>query len=339
MNIAVVGATGQVGQVMRALLAERNFPVGDIRFMASSRSAGNTLPWLDKQIVIEDSAIADWSNVDIALLSAGKGASLEIAPKIAAAGAIAVDNSSAWRNDPDVPLVVSEVNPSALDAISKGIVANPNCTTMVAMPVLGPLHRNAGLVSLRISTYQAVSGAGLSGVEELDGQISSVSGAATQLAYDGKSVEFPEPNSFPQSIAYNVLPHAGSFVGDSTGETDEEQKLRNETRKILDIEDLKVSGTCVRVPVFTGHSLAINAEFKTQLSPTEAKEILSDSPGVILRDVPTPIDCTGIDETLVGRIRPDETVKNGLALFLSGDNLRKGAALNAIQIAEELIRR
>ena len=339
MNIAVVGATGQVGQVMRTLLWEREFPVGDIRFMASSRSAGSTLSWGNQEIIVEDSAKADWSNVDIALLSAGKTASLEISPVIAASGTTVVDNSSGWRMDPEVPLVVSEVNPEALDEIPKGIVANPNCTTMVAMPVLSPLHKRAGLLSLRISTYQAVSGAGLAGVEELEGQINSATGKATQLAYDGKAHEFPEPSSFPQSIAFNVLPHAGSFVDDGRGETDEEQKLRNETRKILNIPNLLVSPVCVRVPVFTGHSLAINAEFEKSISPEEATEILSNTPGVTLCDVPTPIDCTGIDETLVGRIRKDETVENGLALFLSGDNLRKGAALNAIQIAEELLKR
>ena len=339
MNIAVVGATGQVGQVMRALLWERKFPVGDIRFMASSRSAGSMLNWGDQEITVEDSAIADWSNVDIALLSAGKTASLEISPVIAASGAIVVDNSSGWRMDPEVPLVVSDVNPEDLDEIPKGIVANPNCTTMVAMPVLSPLHKRAGILSLRISTYQAVSGAGLAGVEELEGQINSATGKATQLAYDGKAHEFPEPSSFPQSIAFNVLPHAGSFVDDGRGETDEEQKLRNESRKILNIPNLLVSPVCVRVPVFTGHSLAINAEFENSISPEEATEILSNTSGVTLCDVPTPIDSTGIDDTLVGRIRKDETVENGLALFLSGDNLRKGAALNAIQIAEELLKR
>ena len=292
-----------------------------------------------QKIIVEDSAKADWSNVDIALLSAGKTASLEISPVIAASGATVVDNSSGWRMDPEVPLVVSEVNPEALDEIPKGIVANPNCTTMVAMPVLSPLHKCAELLSLRISTYQAVSGAGLAGVEELEGQINSATGKATQLAYDGKAHEFPEPSSFPQSIAFNVLPHAGSFIDDGRGETDEEQKLRNESRKILNIPNLLVSPVCVRVPVFTGHSLAINAEFENSISPEEATEILSKTSGVTLCDVPTPIDCTGIDDTLVGRIRKDETVENGLALFLSGDNLRKGAALNAIQIAEELLKR
>ena len=324
---------------MRALLAQRAFPVGDIRFLASARSAGTLLPWLDGEVVVEDTAIADWSGVDIALLSAGRAASLEHAPAMVAAGAIVVDNSSGWRMDPEVPLVVPEVNAQVLDDIPKGIVANPNCTTMVAMPVLAPLHAEAGLVSLTISTYQAVSGAGLAGVEELAAQVSEAGDLAKALAYDGRAVEFSEPGSFSRPVAYNALPHAGSFVADGRGETDEEQKLRNESRKILEIPNLTVSGTCVRVSVFTGHSLTINARFARPLSPERARELLATAPGVVLVDVPTPIDAAGIDDTLVGRIRRDETVEYGLALFLSGDNLRKGAALNAIQIAEELVAR
>jgi len=339
VNVAVVGATGQVGGVIRALLDQRAFPVGEIRFLASARSAGTTLPWLDDEVVVEDTAIADWSGVDIVLLSAGRAASLEHAPAMVAAGAIVVDNSSGWRMDPEVPLVVPEVNARALDDIPKGIVANPNCTTMVAMPVLAPLHAEAGLVSLTISTYQAVSGAGLAGVEELAAQVSEAGDRAKALTHDGRAVEFSEPGTFPRPVAYNALPHAGSFVADGRGETDEEQKLRNESRKILGIPNLTVSGTCVRVPVFTGHSLAINARFARPLSPQRARELLATAPGVVLADVPTPVDAAGIDDTLVGRIRRDETVECGLALFLSGDNLRKGAALNAIQIAEELVAR
>lgn len=324
---------------MRTLLDERGVSVGDLRFFASARSAGSTLAWKDRQIVVEDTATADWSGIDLALVSAGKTASLEYAPKMAAAGVTVIDNSSGWRMDPAVPLVVPEVNAHALDDIPMGIVANPNCTTMAAMPVLAPLHAEAGLRALVVSTYQAVSGAGLSGVEELSGQVRAVVGNAASLTHDGRAVSFPAHDSFPDTIAFNVLPHAGSFVDDGRGETDEEQKLRNESRKILEVPDLEVSGTCVRVPVFTGHSLAVNARFERSLSPERAVELLADAPGVSLADVPTPLDAAGVDPTIVGRIRRDETVEHGLALFLSGDNLRKGAALNAIQIAEELIRR
>jgi len=238
-----------------------------------------------------------------------------------------------------VPLVVAEVNPQALDDIPRGIVANPNCTTMAAMPVLAPLHAEAGLRSLTISTYQAVSGAGLAGVDELVSQVAAVIDGAAGLTHDGRAVEFPEPSSFARTIAFNVLAHAGSFVDDGRGETDEEQKLRNESRKILGIPDLAVSGTCVRVPVFTGHSMTVHAEFDCPISPERATELLVEAPGVTLADVPTPLDAAGVDPTIVGRIRADETRTNGLALFLSGDNLRKGAALNTIQIAEELLRR
>jgi len=339
VNVAVVGATGQVGAVIRDLLEARDFPVGDLRFFASFRSAGTVLPWRDRQIVVEDVATADWSGIDIALASAGKTASLEYSPVMAAAGITVIDNSSGWRNDPEVPLVVPEVNPQALDVIPKGIVANPNCTTMAAMPVLAPLHAEAGLVSLVVATYQAVSGAGLAGVDELAGQVEAVLADAPALTHDGRAVEFPASSSFPRTIAFNVIPLAGSLVDDGSGETDEEQKLRNESRRILGIENLLVSGTCVRVPVFTGHSLSIHARFARPLSAERATELLASAPGVTLADVPTPLDAAGIDPTIVGRIRIDETAVNGLALFLSGDNLRKGAALNTIQIAEELVAR
>ena len=337
MDIAVVGATGQVGGVMRTLLAERAFPLANLRFFASARSAGYTIMWGDREVVVEDTATADWSGIDVALVSAGKTASLEHAPKMAAAGAIVIDNSSGWRMDPEVPLVVPEVNSDALDDIPKGIVANPNCTTMVAMPVLAPLHVEAGLRSLTVATYQAVSGAGLAGVDELASQVLAVMEGAPALVRDGRAVDFPEASSFARTIAFNVLAHAGSFVDDGRGETDEEQKLRNESRKILGIPDLVVSGTCVRVPVFTGHSLSVHAEFDRPLSSEKATELLADAPGVTLADVPTPLDAAGVDDTIVGRIRADDTRTNGLALFLSGDNLRKGAALNTIQIAEELL--
>ena len=339
MRVGIVGATGQVGGVMRDVLVERGFPVEQMRFFASARSAGRTLPWGDGEITIEDAATADFTGLDIALFSAGKGTSKELAPKVAAQGATVIDNSSAWRMDPDVPLVVSEVNPDALADLPKGIVANPNCTTMGAMPVLAPLHRAAGLRRLVVSTYQAVSGGGLAGVAELDEQARKVADGAAALTFDGDAVEFPAPQLFVAPVAFNVLPLAGSLVDDGRDETDEEQKLRNESRKILGIPDLPVSGTCVRVPVFTGHSLSINAEFDRPLSPADAVDLLRDAPGVALADVPTPLLSAGKDPSFVGRIRRDETVEHGLALFVSTDNLRKGAALNAIQIAELLARR
>ncbi|MGI5181633.1 aspartate-semialdehyde dehydrogenase [Dactylosporangium sp. CA-152071] len=338
MRIGIVGATGQVGSVMRQILAERQFPVDQLRLFASARSAGRPIDWQDQQITVEDAATADYSGLDIVLFSAGKGTSKELAPKVAAAGAVVVDNSSAWRMDPDVPLVVAEVNPHAIANRPKGIIANPNCTTMAAMPVLRPLHEEAGLVALVAATYQAVSGAGLSGVAELDEQVRKVADGAAALAFDGSAVEFPAPKQFSRPIAYNVLPLAGSIVDDGSFETDEEQKLRNESRKILEIPGLKVSGTCVRVPVFTGHSLQLNARFERAVSVERAIELLSAAPGVVLTDVPTPLQAAGADPSFVGRIRVDETVEHGLALFVSNDNLRKGAALNAVQIAELLVK-
>jgi aspartate-semialdehyde dehydrogenase len=335
--VGVVGATGQVGGVMRSVLAERAFPVGEIRYFASSRSAGRTLPWQSDEVVVEDAHAADWSGLDIALFSAGKSTSKALAPRVAAAGATVIDNSSAWRMDPDVPLVVSEVNPEALDRIPKGIVANPNCTTMAFMPVLAPLHREAGLRRLVVSSYQAASGAGLAGTAELDEQVRKVADRAAALAFDGAAVDMPPPTKFAAPIAFNVLPLAGSIVDDGSGETDEEQKLRSESRKILGIPDLPVSGTCVRVPVFTGHSLSINAAFERPLSAKRALELLSDAPGVVVVDVPTPLMAAGTDPCYVGRVRRDPTVEHGLALFVSNDNLRKGAALNAVQIAELLV--
>jgi aspartate-semialdehyde dehydrogenase len=334
MSIGIVGATGQVGTVMRQILAERAFPVGQLRLFASARSAGRPIAWRDGEIVVEDAASADYRGLDIVLFSAGKETSKQLAPVVAAAGAVVIDNSSAWRMDPQVPLVVSEVNPQQVADRPKGIIANPNCTTMAAMPVLHPLHEEATLVSLIASTYQAVSGAGLAGVEELDEQVRKVVDAANALAFDGAAVEFPTPGLFARPIAYNVLPLAGSIVADGSGETDEEQKLRNESRKILGIADLKVSGTCVRVPVFTGHSLQLNARFANPITPDRARDLLANAPGVVLSDIPTPLQAAGQDPTYVGRIRKDETVEHGLALFCSGDNLRKGAALNAVQIAE-----
>ena len=340
ITVAVVGATGQVGAVMRRLLEERDFPVDRIRYFASSRSAGTTLPWKGTDVVVEDVAGADFSGIDIALFSAGGSTSKEHAPHFAAAGAIVIDNSSAWRMDPEVPLVVSEVNPEAIKEARKGIIANPNCTTMAAMPVLMPLHREAGLQRLVVSTFQAVSGSGLSGVEELDSQIRAVMDSdVTTLVHDGSSITFPPPNKYVRTIAFDVIPLAGSIVDDGLGETDEEKKLRFESRKILGIPDLLVSGTCVRVPVFTGHSLSINAEFARPLSPERAIEILASAEGVVVTDVPTPLQAAGADPSFVGRIRADEGAPEGrgLAMFVSNDNLRKGAALNAVQIAELIV--
>jgi aspartate-semialdehyde dehydrogenase len=339
VSIGVVGATGQVGQVMRKLLEERDFPATSVRFFASARSQGKKLTFRGQEIEVEDAATADPSGLDIALFSAGATMSRVQAPRFAAAGAVVVDNSSAWRKDPDVPLVVSEVN-FARDAATrpKGIIANPNCTTMAAMPVLKPLHDEAGLTRLIVSSYQAVSGTGLAGVEELATQARAVIDGVEELVHDGGALSYPAPVNYVAPIAFNVVPLAGSLVDDGSGETDEDQKLRNESRKILGIPDLLVSGTCVRVPVFTGHSLSINAEFARPISAARAREVLADAAGVKLVDVPTPLAAAGADDSLVGRIRQDEGVPGGrgLALFVSGDNLRKGAALNTIQIAELL---
>ena len=324
---------------MRSVLAERAFPLDELRLFASPRSAGRRLPWAEEELLVEDAATADYRGLDVVLMSAGAAASRAMAPGIAAAGPVVIDNSSAWRMDPEVPLVVPEVNADALASIPKGIVANPNCTTMVAVVGLAPLHRRAGLRRLVASTYQAVSGAGSAGVRELHDQLVKTVDGAADLAFDGAAVEFPAPQKFLAPIAHDVVPLAGSIVGDGSAETDEEQKLRNETRKILGIVDLAVSATCVRVPVFTGHSLALNLELDRPLDPDDARSLLAGAPGVVVVDLPTPLAATGGDVTLVGRIRRDPTVANGLALFLSGDNLRKGAALNAIQIAEALVDR
>jgi len=338
MRIGVVGATGQVGVVMQAILDERDFPIDEIRLFASSRSAGRALAFRGEDVVVEDAATADPSGIDIALFSSGATASRDLAPHFAAAGAIVVDNSSAWRMDPEVPLVVAEVNESSLSSIPKGIVANPNCTTMVAMPVLKPLHDAAGLIRLVASTYQAVSGSGLAGVAELDEQLRATVDGAAGLTFDGAAVTGPAASVFPDRIAHNVLSIAGTVVRDGSGETNEEQKFRDESRKILGIPGLAVTCTCVRVPVFTGHSLAIVAEFARGITPDEATKLLDGAPGVELSDMPTPRRAVGADPSLVGRIRSADGADHALALFVSGDNLRKGAALNAVQIAESLVR-
>ncbi|MCL2542121.1 MAG: aspartate-semialdehyde dehydrogenase [Nocardioidaceae bacterium] len=339
VNIGVVGATGQVGVAMRQILLERDFPVGEVRFFSSARSAGKVLDFGGRQVTVEDAETADPTGLDVALFSAGATASRAFAQRFVDAGVIVVDNSSAYRLDPAIPLVVSEVNPEAAAEVIKagrGIIANPNCTTMAAMPVLKPLHAEAGLVRLIASTYQAVSGSGIAGVDELATGIAAPGDKARELAYDGEAVAFPEPTVYKRTIAYNVLPFAGNLVDDGLNETDEEQKLRNESRKILGIPDLRVSGICVRVPVFTGHSLAINAEFEREMTPERAAELLEDAPGVELAEIPNPLAAAGKDPSYVGRIRQDPGVdgNRGLALFVSNDNLRKGAALNTVQIAE-----
>jgi aspartate-semialdehyde dehydrogenase len=341
MNLGIVGASGLVGGVMRSVLDERRFPVDRLRLFASSRSAGRRLPWQGVDVEIEDAATADFAGLDLALFSAGATASRAVAPRVAGAGAIVVDNSSAWRMDPEVPLVVSEVNPHALDSIPKGIVANPNCTTMVGMPALRALRDAAGLRRVVVSTYQSVSGAGLKGIAELADQVKNVGTRSAELAHSGRAVEFPPADAFVAPIAFNVVPMAGHLdttVGDGE-ETNEELKFRDESRKILELPALAVSCTCVRVPVYAGHSLSLNVELERPLSPAGAREVLAAAPGVVVADVPTPLDAAGADPTYVGRIRRDPGCENGLALFVTGDNLRKGAALNAVQIAEALVAR
>lgn len=340
-TIAVVGATGQVGRVMRDILQERDFPADTVRFFASPRSAGTTLEFRGQDIEVEDltkvtqDSVAD---VDIALFSAGGSTSQQWAPVFAAAGATVVDNSSAWRKDDEVPLIVSEVNPAAAQGLAKGIIANPNCTTMAIMPVVKALHDVAGLNTLRVASYQAVSGSGLAGVQTLADQVAQLGERAPELARDGSLLAPEDLGPYVAPIAFNALPLAGNLLADGTGETDEEQKLRNESRKILGLPDLKVSGTCVRVPVFTGHTMVVHAQFDQSITPEQAAEALASAPGVRLVDVPTPLAATGIDDSLVGRIRQDQTVdgNRGLVFVVSGDNLRKGAALNTVQIAELL---
>ena len=343
-TVAVVGATGQVGRVMRTLLEERNFPADTVRFFASARSAGQELTFREDKVVVEDLAeqtVESLAGIDIAVFSAGGSTSKQYAPLFAEAGATVVDNSSAWRRDPDVPLIVSEVNPQDKDNVTKGIIANTNCTTMAIMPVTKALHDAAGLTTMRVASYQAVSGSGLAGVETLVKQVASIGDRNVELVHDGSALEVSEEDLGPYvaPIAYNALPLAGNLVDDGTEETDEEQKLRNESRKILGIPELKVSGTCVRIPVFTGHTMVVHAEFEKPITPEQAREVLSAAPGVKVVDVPTPLAAAGIDLSLVGRIRQDQTVEDnkGLVFVVSGDNLRKGAALNAIQIAELLV--
>ena len=327
-----------VGEALRSILEERKFPATEVRLFASARSAGRLIEFMGREITVEDAETADPSGLDIAIFSAGASTSRALAPRFAAAGVVVVDNSSAWRMDPEVPLVVSEVNPHAIAHRPKGIIANPNCTTMAAMPALKPLDTEAGLIKLITATYQAVSGGGVAGVSELEGQVRKVADESAKLAVRGDAVDMPAPSKFTQTIAFNVLPYAGAYVEDTVegdeGWTDEELKLRNESRKILELPNLKVAGTCVRVPVYTGHSLSVHAEFSRPISVARAKELLASAPGVVLDDVPTPLKAAGQDPCYVGRLRKDPTVDHGLVLFVSNDNLRKGAALNAVQIAE-----
>lgn len=341
-TVAVVGATGQVGRVMRDILEQRNFPADTVRFFASPRSAGKKIEFRGEEIEVEDltqvtaDSVAD---VDIALFSAGGSTSREWVPVFAEAGAKVVDNSSAWRKDDEVPLVVSEVNPDDLKDLPKGIIANPNCTTMAIMPVIKALHNAAGLNTMRVASYQAVSGSGLAGVDTLAAQVAGIGERNTELTHDGSALQADDLGPYVAPIAFNALPLAGNLVDDGTLETDEEQKLRNESRKILGLPELKVSGTCVRVPVFTGHTMVVHAEFDGAITPEDAKRVLDDAPGVTVVDVPTPLMAAGQDDSFVGRIRQDQTVdgNRGLIFVVSGDNLRKGAALNTIQIAELLV--
>lgn len=362
VNLGVVGATGQVGQVMLQLLTERNFPVKDLRLFASPNSSGKQIKWNDRTIEVENAAEANYAGLDVCLFSAGAQTSRSLAEQVASE-AVVIDNSSAWRADTDVPLVVPEVNAHTLNHIPKNIIANPNCTTMIAMPPLNRLHQESGLTAMVVSTYQAVSGAGLAGVNELHKQIqaSNMSSSAfdssthdsSTLAYDGSAIDFPQSTTFLETIAFNVVPFAGALIAEEATctlvpettsctlvpeETTEEQKLRDESRKILELPDLAVSGTCVRVPVYSGHSLSISAAFQKPLSVERATELLATTPGVTLTDIPTPLKATGINQSLVGRIRRDTTREHGLSMFISGDNLRKGAALNAIQIAETVLK-
>jgi aspartate-semialdehyde dehydrogenase len=331
LNLGIVGATGVVGSTMLEILKERNFPIGQLRLFASARSAGKVIDG----VTIEDAAEADYSGLDIVLFSAGGSTSKALAPKAAAAGAVVIDNSSAFRSDPEVPLVVAEVNAHAMADLPKGIIANPNCTTMAVMPALKPLHDEAGLTRIIASTYQAVSGAGQEGIDVLARQLEHVGDKARLLAEGGHDDLLPAAEKWAVPMAHNVVPL--NYVLGEDDYTEEELKLRDESRKILEIPGLPVSGTCVRVPVFTGHSVALNVEFERPISAARALELLSQAPGVVLSDCPNPLEATGKDPVFVGRVRVDRSAQHGLALFVVGDNLRKGAALNAVQIAEALI--
>jgi aspartate-semialdehyde dehydrogenase len=328
LNVGVVGATGNVGTVMLEVLAERGFPIASIRAFASARSVGRTVPFNDANVQVESLEDADPSGLDVALFSAGKDRALIHAPRFAAAGVICIDNSSAFRMEDDVPLVVPEVNPHALEGHS-GVIANPNCSTIQLVAALKPIHDAVGLERVQISTYQSVSGTGLSALRELARQTADLT--------EGRPVQNVV---YPHQIAFNVIPHCDTF--DEDGNTQEELKLIRETRKILELPELRVSATCVRVPVPVAHSEAVHIETRDALSANDARELLAAAPGVEVVDdpaaneYPMPINASGKDEVFVGRIRRDDSVPNGLAMFVVADNLRKGAATNAIQIAETL---
>ena len=328
VNVAVVGATGAVGEVMLSILHERRFPIRELSVLASARSAGQSIAFGDQSIVVRDLATFDPTGVDIALFSAGGAISKEYAPKFAAAGAIVIDNSSAFRYDDDVPLVVSEVNPDAMKQIPRGIVANPNCSTMQMLVALAPIHRAVGIERINVATYQSVSGGGRSAMDELDRQT-----AAIMAGRD------PDPQRFPVQIAFNLIPHIDDFL--DNGYTKEEMKLVWETRKILGDESIQVNPTAVRVPVFFGHSEAVHIETRQKISADEARSLLETAPGVTVVDdrqpggYPTPVThASGQDAVFVGRIREDISHPRGLDLWVVSDNIRKGAALNAVQVAE-----
>lgn len=333
-SVAVVGATGAVGRVMREILAERDFPVSAIRLLASSRSAGSRIetPW--GEVVVEDLATADPAGIDIALFSAGGDRSREYAPRFAAVDAVVIDNSSAFRMDDGVPLVVAGVNDDAI-AGHKGIIANPNCTTMTLLMGVAPLHRAANLQRMVVSSYQAVSGSGQRGIAELTHQ-NEILGKDQEALVDGGWSD-PGADLYVRPIGWNVVPFAGSESSD--GYTDEELKLVNETHKILEAPNVGVEATCVRVPVMTGHAAAATLWFERPLGVDEAAELLGQAPGVQLWEdtVPTPLDSVGIDDVLVGRLRTTLGTPGGINLWTVGDNLRKGAALNAVQLAELLL--
>jgi aspartate-semialdehyde dehydrogenase len=327
-KVAVVGATGAVGEVMLSVLEERKFPVGEVVALASERSAGGKVRFGNRELVVQDLATFDPVGVDIALFSAGGDISKEYAPRFAAAGAVVIDNSSAFRMDPDVPLVVSEVNPEAAKQRSRGIIANPNCSTMQLLVALAPIHRKAGIERINVATYQSVSGTGRKALEEL--------GRQTAGLLNFQSID---PEVYPVQIAFNVIPHGGDFT--DNGYTSEEMKLVHETRKILGDDAIRVNATVVRVPVFYGHSEAVNIETRDKLTAAEARELLQAAPGVEVVDehvdggYPTPVThASGTDAVYVGRIRDDLSHERGLNLWVVSDNIRKGAALNAVQIAE-----
>jgi aspartate-semialdehyde dehydrogenase len=324
-RVAVVGATGVVGTAMLSILRERHFPASEIVPFATERSAGRELEGGLTVRALSDEA--DLRGFDIALFSAGAGTSREWAPKFVEAGATVVDNSSAWRRDESIPLVVSDVNPHALER-HRGLIANPNCSTMQMLVALAPIHRRAGIERLVVATYQSVSGTGKKAVDELNAQ--------TQADLSGANP--PEPAVYPEPIAFNVIGAAGNFV-DGDDHTDEERKMMFETRKILEDDSIGIAVTCVRVPVRICHSEAVNLQTREPLSAAEARDLLSDAPGVIVEDVPTPLRAAGRDEVFVGRIRRDESHPRALSMWIVSDNLRKGAATNAVQIAEVLVER